>query len=74
MIRGPWFREAVIHRYFLKKMFLKISQYSHEKKLVLESLFNKAPGLKDCNLIKKRVQQSCFPVNIAKLSSATYFN
>ena len=55
-------------------MFLNISQYSHEEKLVLESLFNKASGLKDCNLIKKRVQQSCFPVNIAKLSSATYFN
>ena len=33
---------------------------------VLESLFNKAAGLKVCNFIKKRLQHRCVPVNIAK--------
>ena len=40
---------------------------------VLESLFNKAAdlnnkvvGLQVCNLIKKRLQYRCFPVNSAK--------
>ena len=33
---------------------------------VLESLFNKAAGLQVCNFIKKRLQQRCFPVIIAK--------
>ena len=32
----------------------------------LESLFNKAAGLKAYNFIKKRLQLSCFPLNIAK--------
>ena len=33
---------------------------------VLESLFNKVAGLKAWNFIKKRPQDRCFPVNIAK--------
>ena len=33
---------------------------------LLESLFNKASGLKTCNVIKKRLQHSCFPVKFAK--------
>ena len=33
---------------------------------VLESLFNKLAGLKVCNIIKKRLQHSCFPVSIAE--------
>ena len=32
----------------------------------LESLFNKAAGLKACNSIKKRLQHSYFPVKFAK--------
>ena len=32
----------------------------------LESLFNKAAGLEACNVIKKRLQLWCFPLNIAK--------
>ena len=31
------------------------------------SLFNKVVGLKACSFIKKRLQHSCFPMNIAKL-------
>ena len=33
----------------------------------LESLFNKFAGLEVCDFIKKRLQLSCFPLNIAKL-------
>ena len=43
-----------------KKVFLKISQFNW-KTLVLESLFNKLH-----NFIKKRLQHSCFLVNITK--------
>ena len=39
---------------------------------MLESIFNKSAGLKAYNSIKKRLQQSCFPVNIAKKTS--FFN
>ena len=38
----------------------------HKKAPGLESLFNKVGGLKTCNFIKKRLQHSCFPMNIAK--------
>ena len=53
------------HRYSIKKLFLKDLQHLR-KTPVLESLFNKFAGLKTCNFIKKRLQQRCFPVNIAK--------
>ena len=33
---------------------------------MLESLFNKVAGLQACNFIKKRLQHSCFSVNIVK--------
>ena len=33
---------------------------------MLESLFNKIAGTQASNFIKKRLQLSCFPVNIAK--------
>ena len=33
---------------------------------MLESIFNKAAGLKVCNSIKKRLQHSCLPVKLAK--------
>ena len=67
------FRTAIFHNSYrsshqscyLKKLFLKISQYSHEN-ICVGSLFNKITGLQGCNFIKKRLQQRCFPVNIAK--------
>ena len=40
---------------------------------MLESLFNKIAGLKDCNFIKKRIQHRCFPVNIAKFLRTVFF-
>ena len=33
---------------------------------MLESLFSEVAELKVCNLIKKRLQHRCFPVNIVK--------
>ena len=39
----------------------------HRKTSVLESLFSKVVSLEAWNLIKKRLQHRCFPVNIAKL-------
>ena len=38
----------------------------HRETPVLDSLFNKVVGLQACNFIKKKLQQWCFPVNIAK--------
>ena len=40
---------------------------------MLESLFNKIAGLQACNFIKKRLQHSCFPVNIVTLFKNTNF-
>ena len=45
-------------------LFTKILQCPQEAP-VLESLFRKS-GLKACNIIKKRLQHRCFPVNIVK--------
>ena len=33
---------------------------------MLESLFNKPAGLQACNVIKKRLHHTCFPVTFAK--------
>ena len=49
-----------------KKLFLKISQYSHRKRPVLGSFFIKVTGLNACNFIKKRLRHRYFLVNIAK--------
>ena len=39
---------------------------------MLEFLFNKVVGLKACNLIKKRPQNNCFSVIIAKYLRTTF--
>ena len=59
-------REAAICRCSSKQLLLKFVCNIHRKTPVLESLFNKIPDLQACNFIKKRLQHSCFPVNIAK--------
>ena len=53
----------------MKKVFLKISQYSHWNTCVGVS-FNKVAGLKACNFNKRRLQNRCFLVNIAKFLRA----
>ena len=43
----------------------------HRETTVLESLFNKVADLA-YNFIKRRLQHSCFPVNIAKFLRALF--
>ena len=40
---------------------------------MLESLFNKVAGLEGCKFIKERLQQRCFPVNIAEFLRTVLF-
>ena len=56
---------ADVRKMFFKKGFVKLAQYSQENTYV-GVFFNKAAGLRDCNYIKKRLQNRCFPVKIAK--------
>ena len=60
-----WWIPITVCRCFTKYVFLKTLQYSQENTCVVVS-FNKVAGLKACSFIKKRLQRSCFPVNIAK--------
>ena len=55
---------------FYKQADIKNVTISHRKKPVLESLYNKVAHLQAANVIKKRLQYRCFPVNIAKYLSA----
>ena len=52
---------------FLKKRNI------HRKTPALESLFNKVLVLQVYNLIKRKLQQRCFPVNIAKFLRTPFF-
>ena len=54
---------------FNKKSGFEKFRKIYRKTPVLESLFNKGAGIQACNFIKKRFQQECFPVNIAKFST-----
>ena len=51
---------------FYKKAALENLAINYKKRPVLESLFSKVADLQVCNVIKKRPQYRCFPVNIAK--------
>ena len=46
----------------------------HRKAIVLESFFNKVAGLKDCNFISKRLQNSCFPKSLAKFLTTAFLH
>ena len=52
---------------FYKKAVLKNFAVFAEKHLYWSVFFNKIRGLRPINLLKKRLQHRCFPVNIAKL-------
>ena len=54
-----------------KRSYLKFREF-HWKTSVLESVFNKATGLKACNFIKKRLQHRCFPLKFAKFLKAPF--
>ena len=51
---------------FYKKGALKKFHKVHLKTPVLESLFNRVPGLMPATLLKKRLQRRCFQVNFVK--------
>ena len=53
-------------------MFLKILQYS-QKRLGLESLLKKVAGPEARKYIKSRLQDRCFPVNIAKFLRTAFY-
>ena len=48
----------------MKRAVLKNFLNIHRKTPVSEPLSNKFVGLQACNLIEKRLQHRCFPVNI----------
>ena len=58
---------------FSKIGVLKIFYNIHRKKPAVESLFHKVAGLEVCDLIRKRFQHRCFPVNIAKFLRTAFF-
>ena len=64
--------EAVLRRCTSEQVFLKIWQCS-QKNTCFGAFFNKYPGLKACNFIKKRLQHRCFPVKFAKLLRTPFF-
>ena len=58
---------------FFKIDFLKNFAIFTKRHPVLESLFNKAAGLKAFDFFKERLQHKCFPVNIAKFLRTVIF-
>ena len=58
---------------FFKAGSLKSCAIFAEKNSALKSLFNKVPVLQACKFIKKKLQQRCFPVNIAKFLRRAFF-
>ena len=57
-------------RCFVKKIFLKISEYS-QGTCVWVLRFNKISGHQTCVFIKKSIQHKCFLENVAKLLRAS---
>ena len=57
--------EAPVCRCSSKLLFLKVAQYLPENTYDGVN-FNKILVIQACKFIKKRIQQRCFPVNIAK--------
>ena len=56
----------------VRRLQIRWSCKFHRKTSVLESISNKAAGLKVCNSIKKRLQHSCLPVKLAKFLKTTF--
>ena len=52
---------------FFEIGFLKNYRNIRRQTNVLETLFNKAAGLKACNFAEKILQRRCFTVNIASI-------
>ena len=56
----------------MKKVFLKISQNSHENTCI-EVFFNKNAALRIATLLKQRIQHCRFPMNFAKFLKTTFY-
>ena len=63
---SQWMIRSSHRKCSIKNLLVQISQYL-QKTPVMDSLFNQVAGLKVCNFIKKRFQQRCFSMKIAKL-------
>ena len=57
--------------FFRVAVLKKVAIY--RKAPVLKSLFKKVAALKVCNFIKKRLQHSCCPVNVAKFLRTAFY-
>ena len=60
----PW-TEAATGGTLSKKLILNILQYLPEN-ISVGTSFNQVGGLWACNYIKNRLEDRCFPLNIAK--------
>ena len=58
--------KSIMNRCSIKKLFLKISQYSQESACVGVSSLMKMQTFSPAALFKKRLRHRCFPVNYAK--------
>ena len=56
--------QRIVSSHKIKKLFLKISQYSQESNCVGVFFLNKNAGIQACNFIKKSLRHSCFLDNI----------
>ena len=62
------FQKIIMNRWYsLKKLFLKVSQYSPENTCVGVSFLKNNPGLQACNFVKKRLQHNRFLANNLKI-------
>ena len=68
---NTWLIQKQPLQIFYKLDVLKLRKI-HWKKLLLEPLFTKVVGPKAWNLIKKRLQHRCFPVNFALFVKKPY--
>ena len=59
------YKEAIVPRFFCKKVFLETLRNSQEHTCPKVS-FNKVAALRPETLFKKRLQHRCFPLNVAK--------
>ena len=64
------FWKSLMNRCSIKKLFLKILQYSQENTCVGVPFFNENAGLQSCKFKKERLQRRCFNVNITKFLRA----
>ena len=63
------YKKTVFKNFQEKLQYLQENSWS----LLLESIFDKITALKTCNISNERPQHRCFPMNIEKLFSNSFF-